>query len=89
MDFEAGILSNLGLEAQRSIDYAIGQLKLDSVANIYVCVQNFDSEYIVSSLQELFDIKVSTLASFDNEDFNRFPMNFAALQELDRDVSSS
>lgn len=89
IDFEAGVLNNLGLEAQRSIDYAIGQLKLESVANIYVCVQNFDSECIVSSLQELFDIKVSILSPFDNEDFVRFPMNFAALQEIDMDVTSS
>jgi MSHA biogenesis protein MshI len=89
IDFEAGILDNLGLEVQRSIDYAIGQLKLESVANIYVSVQNFDSGCIVSSLQELFDIKVSILSSFDNEDFVRFPMNFAALQETNMDVSSS
>ena len=89
IDFEAGVLNNLGLEVQRSIDYAIGQLKLESVANIYVSVQNFDSGCIVSSLQEFFDIKVSILSSFDNEDFVRFPMNFAALQEINMDVPSS
>jgi hypothetical protein len=89
IDFEAGILSNLGLEVQRSIDYAIGQLKLEVVANIYVSVQNFDSESIVSSLQKLFDIKVSILSPFDNEDFSRFPLNFAALKELDMVVLSS
>jgi len=83
VDFESGILSNLGLEVQRSIDYAIGQLKLESVANIYVSVQNFDADSIVSSLQELFDINVSLLSPNKNEDFIRFPMNFAALQELD------
>lgn len=88
IDFETGILGNLGLEVQRSIDYAIGQLKLEAVTNIYVSVQNFDSDSIVSSLQELFDIKVSILSPFDNEDFVRFPMNFAALQELDMDTSS-
>lgn len=87
IDFEGGILSNLGLEVQRSIDYGIGQLKLDSVANIYVSVQNFDSQYIVSSLQELFDIKVSLLTPFEVEEFERFPMNFAALQELNMEVS--
>jgi len=87
-DFESGVLSNLGLEIQRSIDYAIGQLKLESVANIYVSVQNFDSESIVNTLQELFDIKVSILTSTENEDFVRFPMNFAALQELDLEMSS-
>lgn len=87
IDFEGGILGNLGLEAQRSIDYAIGQLKLESIANIYLCVQNFDSEYIVTSLQELFDIKVSLLSPFDNEEFLRFPLNFAALKELEMEVS--
>ena len=87
IDFESGILGNLGLEAQRSIDYGVGQLKLDAVANIYVCVQNFDSQYIVSSIQELFDIKVSLLTPFDVEEFERFPMNFAALKELEMDVS--
>lgn len=87
VDFESGVLGNLGLEAQRSIDYAIGQLKLDSVANIYLCVQNFDSQYIVTSLQELFDIKVSLLSPFENEDFLRFPLNYAALKELEMEVS--
>ncbi len=87
IDFEAGILSNLGLEVQRSIDYAIGQLKLESVNNIYVCVQNFDSQYIVSSLQELFDIKVSILTPFDVSEYERFPMNYAAIEELVMEVS--
>ena len=87
IDFESGVLGNLGLEVQRSIDYAIGQLKLESVANIFVAVQNFDSQYIVSSLQELFDIKVSMLTPFSEQEFERFPMNFAALQELDMEAS--
>lgn len=88
VDFEGGVLGSLGLEIQRSIDYGIGQLKLESIANIYVCVQNFDSEYIVSSLQELFDVKVSILSPFDDDEFMRFPMNLAALKELDMESSS-
>lgn len=87
IEFEAGILGNLGLEVQRSIDYAVGQLKLESVNNIYVCVQNFDSQYIVSSLQELFDTKVSILKPFDADEFERFPMNYAAFDELVMEAS--
>lgn len=87
IDFESGILGNLGLEVQRSIDYAIGQLKLESVSNIYVAVQNFDSQHIVSTLQELFDIKVSILKPFDVEEFERFPMNYAAFEEIEMEAS--
>lgn len=82
VDFEDGALSNLEKEIQRSIDYAAGQLKIEGVSNIYVCVQNIDSQYIVRNLQEFFDIEVSILKPFDMGKFERFPLNYAAFEEL-------
>ena len=88
VDFEAGKLANLSLEIQRSFDYAIGQLKLERIANIIVSVQNFDAQQIVDTLQEMFDVNVTLLASEAENEFSRFPINIAALDELKLELSA-
>ena len=88
VDFEAGKLNNLSLEIQRSIDYAIGQLKLERISKIIVSVQNFASQQIVDTLQEMFDVNVTLLASEAEDEFSRFPINIAALDELKLELSA-
>lgn len=82
VDFSSGMLNNLGLEVQRSIDYALGQLRLQSIDNIYVAVQNFDIEQMLASFRELFDVPVQPLNLDKDGDFHKFPVNVAALAEL-------
>jgi len=82
-DFQAGGLNNLGLEIQRCIDFAVGQLKLDSVANVSLFVQSFDAALMVDSLQELFDINVCLLAKDLGEDFVRYPLSALAINEME------
>jgi len=82
VDFSSGMLTNLGLEVQRSIDFALGQLRLDSIGTIFMAVQNFDFDSLLSNMQELFDFPVEQL-KIDNEgDLQRFPINAAGFSEL-------
>jgi len=82
VDFSSGMLTNLGLEVQRSIDFALGQLRLDSINTIFIAVQNFDFDAILSNMQELFDLPVKQLTIDTEEDFRRFPINAAGFAEL-------
>ncbi len=81
-DFGLGMLTNLGLEVQRSIDYALGQLRIDSIESIYVLIQNFDLEHLLTGMQEYFDLPVKSLKIEGDDDFIRFPINVAAVAEL-------
>ncbi|NRA54599.1 MAG: hypothetical protein HRU23_10675 [Gammaproteobacteria bacterium] len=82
VDFSSGMLTNLGLEVQRSIDFALGQLRLNSINTIFIAVQNFDFDSILSNMQELFDLPVKQLKIDVEEDFRRFPINAAGFAEL-------
>jgi len=82
-DFQAGGLNNLGLEIQRCIDFAVGQLKLDAVANVSLFVQSFDAALMVDSLQELFDINVCLLEKDFGEEFVRYPLSALAIKEME------
>ncbi|NRA82776.1 MAG: hypothetical protein HRU22_03020, partial [Gammaproteobacteria bacterium] len=87
-DFSLDVLTNLGLEIQRSIDYAVGQLRLDTIESIYIVVQNFDLDHMVVNLQEFFDIKVQKSTPHNDHELNRFPLNVAGLSELDLGLES-
>ena len=82
VDFSSGMLTNLGLEVQRSIDFALGQLRLNSINTIFIAVQNFAFDSILSNMQELFDLPVKQLKIDVEEDFRRFPINAAGFAEL-------
>ena len=83
VDFQAGALNNLGLEIQRCIDFSIGQLKLNTVANVMVLVQSFDAKLIAESLQEFFDVNVQLLETGFAPEFSRFPLGALALSEME------
>lgn len=83
VDFQAGHLNNLGLEIQRCIDFAVGQLKLEAVTNVSLVVQNLEAAQIASSLQELFDIDVAILPAPFSAEFERYPLSALALAEME------
>jgi len=82
-DFQAGMLNNLGLEVQRCIDFSVGQLKLEPVIAVELVVQSMDAEFMVTALQDLFDINVAILESTFDPEFSRYPLNALALDELE------
>lgn len=82
-DFHAGQLNNLGLEIQRCIDFAVGQLKLGAVTGVSLMVQSFDTPHMVAALQELFDIDVTIVEPSFQQEFNRYPLSALALAELE------
>ncbi|MDP2560869.1 hypothetical protein [Psychrobium sp. 1_MG-2023] len=86
-DFDAGVLNNLALEVQRSIDFAVGQLKLERVANIFVVVQNFDSQHLLVKLQEFFDVNIELLSPYNDSELTRYPINAAGFDELTMELS--
>lgn len=82
-DFAAGALNNLGLEIQRCIDFAIGQLKLEPVTNVSLFLQSLDSMHVVKGLQEFFDINVSLQDMTYDQAFARFPLSALAMSEME------
>jgi MSHA biogenesis protein MshI len=82
VDFSSGMLTNLGLEVQRSIDFALGQLRLSSIDTIIIAVQNFDLEHLLVNMQELFDLPIKPIELDTDDDFTRFPVNVAGFAEL-------
>ncbi len=82
-DFQAGGLNNLGLEIQRCIDFAVGQLKLDAITGVSLLVQSLDTPHMASALQDFFDIDVSIHEPEFAQEFNRYPLSALALAEME------
>lgn len=63
MPVDQFVFDNLLLELQRSIDYAVGQLKLNAPDNWYLALPQRVTPVIQEAISQVFDIKPASLTT--------------------------